>query len=68
MNRLAMIVGTCCLALVLTACGEKGSTKPAEGTAPQGQENNNAGENKAPDTNNAAPATAPAAPAEGQSH
>ena len=47
MNRLALVVGTGFLALMLTACGEdKGTAKPAEGTTenaavqPQGNGDN----------------------------
>ncbi|CAM2946395.1 hypothetical protein [Legionella worsleiensis] len=37
MNRLAMIAATGFLAVLLTACGDNGSSKPAEGTTDAAQ-------------------------------
>jgi|HubBroStandDraft_6_1064221.scaffolds.fasta_scaffold1766654_2 hypothetical protein len=45
MNRIAMIVVTCVLGLVLTACGENNAPKPA------------VGKTNAPTTTNQTPAT-----------
>lgn len=56
MNRLALIAVTGALTLMLTACGEQGSSKPAEG-----QTTTTTTQTTTPEAPKAAPEEAPAA-------